>query len=77
MGFLSTLTLIFIILKLVGVIFWSWWLVLLPLYFDIALVLAAMWFGLSFAVVVMAILSLLGIRRRRRRAISTIRPMSR
>lgn len=30
--FLSLLGLAFIILKLVGVINWSWWLVLLPLY---------------------------------------------
>lgn len=31
-GFLGMLTLIFITLKLTGVIAWSWWLVLLPLY---------------------------------------------
>ena len=30
MGILEVLTLIFIVLKLVGVIAWSWWLVLLP-----------------------------------------------
>ncbi len=30
MGFLEILTLIFITLKLFGVITWSWWLVLLP-----------------------------------------------
>lgn len=30
--FLSLLGLAFIVLKLVGVINWSWWLVLLPLY---------------------------------------------
>lgn len=30
MGFTEALTLVFIILKLVGVIDWSWWLVLLP-----------------------------------------------
>ena len=31
-SFTSTLGLIFIVLKLVGVIDWSWWLVLLPIY---------------------------------------------
>lgn len=30
MGFLDILTIVFIILKLINVITWSWWLVLLP-----------------------------------------------
>lgn len=30
MGFFEILTLIFVVLKLCGVIGWSWWLVLLP-----------------------------------------------
>lgn len=30
MGFCELLTIVFIVLKLVGVISWSWWLVLLP-----------------------------------------------
>lgn len=30
MGFLEVLTIIFIVLKVVGVISWSWWLVLSP-----------------------------------------------
>lgn len=30
MGFTEVLTIIFIVLKLLGVISWSWWLVLLP-----------------------------------------------
>jgi hypothetical protein len=30
MGFLEVLTAIFIVLKLMGIISWSWWLVLLP-----------------------------------------------
>lgn len=30
MGLFNVLTLIFVVLKLVGVIAWSWWLVLLP-----------------------------------------------
>lgn len=31
MGILEVLTVVFVVLKLVGVITWSWWLVLLPL----------------------------------------------
>lgn len=30
MGFTEILTIIFVVLKLIGVISWSWWLVLLP-----------------------------------------------
>ena len=30
MGFTEFLTVVFIVLKLIGVINWSWWLVLLP-----------------------------------------------
>lgn len=39
MKFLDVLTLIFITLKLTGVINWSWWLVLLPLYFPLVIIL--------------------------------------
>lgn len=39
MKFLTALALIFITLKLIGVIAWSWWLVLLPLYFGAAVFL--------------------------------------
>lgn len=39
LSFLSILALIFITLKLTNVIAWSWWLVLLPLYGGVALVL--------------------------------------
>ena len=35
MSFFSVLTLIFIVLKCVGTIHWSWWLVLAPLWFPI------------------------------------------
>ncbi len=38
-GFLGLLALVFITLKLCGVITWSWWLVLLPLYFGVAVIL--------------------------------------
>jgi hypothetical protein len=39
LSLLSVLGVVFIVLKLVGVIDWSWWLVLLPLYGPIALLL--------------------------------------
>lgn len=32
MSLLGVLGIVFVVLKLVGVIFWSWWLVLLPFY---------------------------------------------
>ena len=38
-GFFGLLTIVFIVLKLVGYINWSWWLVLLPAYGGILLVL--------------------------------------
>ncbi len=34
MGFLQVLALVFVILKLVGLIDWSWWLVLSPMLFT-------------------------------------------
>lgn len=42
MGILEGLALIFVVLKLVGVITWSWWLVLLPL------IIAAIWYTIIF-----------------------------
>jgi hypothetical protein len=36
-GFTSLLTIVFIVLKLTGVIDWSWWWVLSPILIDIAL----------------------------------------
>lgn len=36
---LQLLGVVFVVLKLVGVISWSWWLVLLPLYGELALIL--------------------------------------
>lgn len=39
-GFLSLLGLLFIGLKLSGIINWSWWLVLLPIYGPVVLVFA-------------------------------------
>lgn len=38
-GFLGLLTLLFIALKLTETVSWSWWLVLLPLYGPLAVVL--------------------------------------
>ena len=36
MGIIGVLQIIFIVLKLIGAINWSWWLVLIPLWIDIA-----------------------------------------
>ncbi len=48
-GFFGLLAVLFIALKLTGVIGWSWWLVLLPLYgpllFGLCLVLMAVFIG--------------------------------
>ena len=38
-GFSSLLTLVFIVLKLIGVINWSWWWVLAPLWIPFGIVL--------------------------------------
>lgn len=47
-GFFGFLALILITLKLCGVIAWSWWLVLLPLYFGLAFVIGLiLLFGLG------------------------------
>lgn len=48
MGFLEALTLAFIILKLVGTITWSWWLVLAPLYPSAIIYLMMLLFGVKF-----------------------------
>lgn len=45
MGICSALGLIFVTLKLTGVIAWSWWWVLLPLYGGVALLLAILAVG--------------------------------
>lgn len=36
-GLTGVLTIVFVVLKLIGTIDWSWWLVLLPLFIDIGL----------------------------------------
>ena len=48
LGFTSVLTLIFIVLKLVGVINWSWWWVLSPI-----------WISLIFALVILIIVAVI------------------
>lgn len=48
-GFLGCLGLLFIALKLTGYINWSWWLVLLPLYGPLVLVLTVIAVILMFA----------------------------
>jgi len=37
--FLGLLQVAFIILKITGIIKWSWWLVLIPIWFDLAIIL--------------------------------------
>jgi hypothetical protein len=37
MGFLEVLTVVFIVLKLIGIISWSWWLVFLPIFIAIGI----------------------------------------
>lgn len=39
MGFLGVLTIVFMVLKLINVMPWSWWLVLLPGIIDIVLII--------------------------------------
>ena len=41
-GFGTLLTIVFVILKLTGVIAWSWWLVFLPMIISLGLVLLAL-----------------------------------
>ena len=49
-GATSALTMIFIVLKLVGVINWSWWWVLSPLWIGIILALVIIGFGVVCAI---------------------------
>jgi hypothetical protein len=39
MGFLDVLFVIFLVLKLAGLVTWSWWFVLLPLFLAILVVI--------------------------------------
>lgn len=43
--FFGALQIVFIVLKLVGIIKWSWWLVLIPLWIDLLLIaIMIVWF---------------------------------
>ena len=50
-SFLHVLTLIFVVLKLTGVINWTWWLVLLPSLINFGLILGMILFVGVFALV--------------------------
>lgn len=52
LSFASVLTLIFIVLKLVGVINWSWFWVLSPIIFSVGLGILAIVFFLIVAVII-------------------------
>ncbi len=54
MGLASVLTTVFIVLKLVGTINWSWWIVLSPLWISAGFVLAI--FGIIGIVMLIALL---------------------
>lgn len=48
MGFLEVLQIVFIVLKLCGVIDWSWWLVLIPLFVAVLLYLViVLWYVIT------------------------------
>ena len=46
MGFCEILTIVFVVLKLIGTIDWSWWLVLLPEILALALYIIAFVLGI-------------------------------
>lgn len=50
MGLAGVLTVVFVVLKLVGVIAWSWWWVLSPIWISLAL--AVLIFGIALLVAV-------------------------
>jgi hypothetical protein len=47
MGFLEVITVVFIVAKLIGVINWSWWLVLLPTLIEGVIVILIAFFLLA------------------------------
>jgi ABC-type bacteriocin/lantibiotic exporter with double-glycine peptidase domain len=49
MGFTEFLTIVFVVLKLIGVISWSWWLVLLPEIIGVAFYILIMIAGMMSA----------------------------
>lgn len=62
-GFTGLLTVVFITLKLLDKIDWSWWLVLSPIWISIAIVIAIL-LGFGAFVVISAIIS---VRKRRKK----------
>ena len=50
-GFSGLLTIVFITLKLLGKIDWSWWWVLSPIWISLALVMAFVFFVIAVALV--------------------------
>ena len=38
-GFLGLLQIVFIVLKIIGLITWSWWMVFIPLWIEISIIL--------------------------------------
>lgn len=58
-GFLGLLGLLFIGLKLGGIIDWSWWLVLLPLYGPLAVVLAVITVAFLIAVLIAVVVKVI------------------
>jgi len=57
-GFLGLLTIVFIVLKLVGTITWSWWWVLAPLWIPPAIVIGfvVLVFGFTFFIILIALM---------------------
>lgn len=60
-GFFGLLAIVFITLKLVGVIDWSWWWVLLPIYGPIVAVLAILAVCLAAYATVAGVVAVLAI----------------
>lgn len=54
MGFVGTVFIVFLILKLIGVITWSWWWVLAPLWAGIALI--GLFLLITYIIVVITVL---------------------
>lgn len=59
-GFLGLLGIVFITLKLCGVIDWSWWLVLLPIYGPIALAIVIVVAIYVVAIIIATIAAIIG-----------------
>ena len=55
LGFFSILGLIFITLKLIGVITWSWWLVTLPLWFGWVVIAFLFLLGAAWTLAILAL----------------------